>query len=519
MPEIAQQLVESEKSARLTENSIWTDPIREPIVEFSTSQNRTGYFWQLLKVGIPLALSDAIAVTTAMSVAFLITITLGKQINHFPLFLMGTVAAFSLYYWSTGLYPGVGLHPARELKQLFRGTLSATISLSLGLLLLSDVRSPYLWMVLIGFPVILVLLPPTRSITKAWMRRCGIGIQFFFMGKRSDVKRVFEDMSRFGWTTLIPIGRFSIDPETQEFNEGKLLQNSALDLKFERQVVDLGTPDELLAAAVEKSVYWLFVVDDSGDSLRPNFHSAHFHHFPEIVMIHPPKTYAGAGSSVLCCGLASGVRVEESLQLCWPRIQKRILDIIVAGGGLLVLAPILLLIAVLIRLSGPGPIFYGSTRIGVGGKRFRAWKYRSMVQNADVILKEYLEKHPDLKSEWDRESKLKNDPRITLIGRIIRKTSLDEIPQLWNVIVGEMSLVGPRPILPHEQTMFEGALDDYLRVRPGITGLWQVSGRNKTEYVERLTYTSFYVRHWSPWLDIYILMRTIRTVLLCEGAY
>jgi Undecaprenyl-phosphate galactose phosphotransferase WbaP len=196
-----------------------------------------------------------------------------------------------------------------------------------------------------------------------------------------------------------------------------------------------------------------------------------------------------------------------------------LIDIVVSASVLGLLAPVLLLIAGIIKFSDPGPVLFSHQRIGRGGKSFRAWKFRSMVTHADDILEHYLQVHPELLEEWNRDHKLKDDPRITSIGRLLRKTSMDELPQLWNVLVGEMSLVGPRPIVDAEVDKYGETFREYLRVTPGITGLWQISGRNNTTYAERLAYDEFYVRHWSPWLDIYILLRTIKTVFLCEGAY
>lgn len=142
-----------------------------------------------------------------------------------------------------------------------------------------------------------------------------------------------------------------------------------------------------------------------------------------------------------------------------------------------------------------------------------------MFQNADQVLSVHLESNPALREEWLRDHKLKNDPRVTLVGRFLRKTSLDELPQLWNVLRGEMSLVGPRPIVSAEVAKYGEYFDDYQAVRPGITGLWQVSGRNNTTYEERVKYDEYYVRNWSIWLDLYILCKTVKTVLLGEGAY
>jgi Undecaprenyl-phosphate galactose phosphotransferase WbaP len=172
-----------------------------------------------------------------------------------------------------------------------------------------------------------------------------------------------------------------------------------------------------------------------------------------------------------------------------------------------------------IRLSSRGPVFYGQTRIGRNNSTFTAWKFRSMFANADEVLLSQLEKNPKLRSEWERDHKLKNDPRITPVGRLLRKTSLDELPQLWNVFRGDMSLVGPRPIVAAEIARYSDVFEAYKSVRPGITGMWQVSGRNNTTYLERIRFDEYYVRNWSVWLDLYILVRTFKTVLFGEGAY
>src|SRR5262249_13099512 len=186
--------------------------------------------------------------------------------------------------------------------------------------------------------------------------------------------------------------------------------------------------------------------------------------------------------------------------------------------GLLAL-PLFLVICALIRLSGPGPIFYGQRRIGRGHRTFTAWKFRSMMIHADKVLADYLARNPEAAEEWERGHKLRNDPRVTRIGRFLRRTSLDELPQLWNILCGEMSLVGPRPIVEGEIEKYGEVFELYTQVRPGVTGLWQVSGRNNTTYQERIEFDEYYVKNWSVWLDVYILGCTVKAVLLSEGAY
>jgi Undecaprenyl-phosphate galactose phosphotransferase WbaP len=192
--------------------------------------------------------------------------------------------------------------------------------------------------------------------------------------------------------------------------------------------------------------------------------------------------------------------------------------VLVIIGGILCL-PLIATIVLLIKLTSPGPATYAQKRIGKGGRPFWAWKFRTMVVNADELLQQYLDRDPELRAEWERDHKLKNDPRVTAVGYWLRKTSLDELPQLWNVLRGEMSLVGPRPIVAAEIPKYGDWMELYEQATPGITGLWQISGRNNTTYDMRIALDSRYVLNWSPWLDLYILARTIKVVLRREGAY
>lgn len=204
------------------------------------------------------------------------------------------------------------------------------------------------------------------------------------------------------------------------------------------------------------------------------------------------------------------------------RTLKRAMDISASALALLLLSPILIGVAVCLKLEGQGgTIFYGGERIGRGGQKFRCWKFRSMEPNSDHLLHALLESDPQAKADWELYRKLKqDDPRITTkTAKIIRKTSIDELPQIWNVLIGDMSLVGPRPILQDEVEMYGDAIEDYLKVRPGITGLWQVSGRNDTTFQRRVYWDSWYVRNWSLWGDIVILIKTFGVVFGRKGAF
>lgn len=199
---------------------------------------------------------------------------------------------------------------------------------------------------------------------------------------------------------------------------------------------------------------------------------------------------------------------------------KTVFDLTLTALGTIAISPLLAYIAYRIKKEDPGPIFFAHTRIGKDGKPFPCYKFRSMVVNSQEMLKKHLEENPAAREEWEKEYKLKNDPRITPIGQVLRKTSLDELPQIFNVLRGEMSLVGPRPVVQEELDKYYGtATKEYCSVKPGITGLWQVSGRSDIDYPERVAMDVEYVRTRNLWKDIVILYKTFDAVLNKKGAY
>ena len=214
-----------------------------------------------------------------------------------------------------------------------------------------------------------------------------------------------------------------------------------------------------------------------------------------------------------------GFVTSHKLKMSWNLGFKRFMDLlIVIFGGLLIL-PILLFITLLVKISSPGPVLYGHKRLGMNGKHFKVYKFRTMVIDADQRLDKLLESDPKIKKEWEENHKLQNDPRITRIGKILRRTSIDEFPQLINILKGEMSLVGPRPVVDEEVERYGEDYERIFSVKPGLTGLWQVSGRSNTNYNERVAYDTYYLQSWSPWLDLWVLFKTFGAVVKGRGAY
>ena len=213
-----------------------------------------------------------------------------------------------------------------------------------------------------------------------------------------------------------------------------------------------------------------------------------------------------------------GVEMVNQRRIGVLRHEKWLLDKALAILAFVLLSPFFVLVPVLIKLTSRGPVFYRQQRLGKRGRPIRVWKFRSMYADADERLKAILASDPARRAEWEANFKLSDDPRVTPLGRFLRKTSIDEFPQLFNVFAGDMALVGPRPIVEKEVAYYGAAYDIFSSVRPGITGLWQASGRSDTDYARRVALDVQYVLNWSPWMDIWILFRTVGAVLFMRGA-
>jgi undecaprenyl-phosphate galactose phosphotransferase len=214
------------------------------------------------------------------------------------------------------------------------------------------------------------------------------------------------------------------------------------------------------------------------------------------------------------------LKVKNNLALLRNRLFKQTIDILVGIMICFLLLPIMAVIALLIKLESKGKVFYTAQRLGKDNKEFLCYKFCTMYENNAAILAEYLKNNPEAEEEWHEYAKLRGyDPRVTSVGKWLRKFSLDELPQIFNVIKGEMSLVGPRPYLPAETEKMDFYQKTILIVKPGMTGLWQVSGRNEVNFEGRLKMDCWYIRNWSLWLDIIILFKTVKVVLTGKGSY
>ena len=417
-----------------------------------------------------------------------------------PVSLMPLVVA----YWPGSLYPGVGLHPVVELRQAVKVNTVAFLAVALAS---PFVRSSFAAgaFLVSGWLCSLVLVPFGRVLSrKLCARRPWWGYPALIISSGTAAEKVVAGLLRSPKSGLRPVAVVDVtSPETAPL-DGVL----ALDAGSVRPV--------LRDHAIRFGVVSLPDLSRSDVTEVLEYYSARI---PHLLLVSNLGELPSLWNSALSCGGVNGVELRNGLMLAVPRLVKRTIDVLVASLALLVLLPLLAALALLVKCTSSGSAFFSHTRIGLEGKLFRAWKFRTMYRDGDRILKEHFAKNPADQAEWEREQKLRIDPRVTPVGRVLRRLSLDELPQLWNVLKGEMSLVGPRPIVGAEVGRYGKVFPLYTGVKPGITGLWQVSGRNDTTYPQRVALDRYYVRNWSPWLDVYILAKTVAVVLKRQGAY
>lgn len=225
------------------------------------------------------------------------------------------------------------------------------------------------------------------------------------------------------------------------------------------------------------------------------------------------------GAHAVAIGRIGGLEMINQTRMKGIRWEKGVLDRFAAIVVFLLSLPLMVIVGVLVKITSRGPVFYKARRLGKKGREIEVYKFRSMYADAERRLAKILKSNPELKAEFEERFKLKHDPRITPFGRFLRMSSLDELPQLLNVLKGEMSLVGPRPIVESEIKYYGRDYDTFSSVKPGVTGLWQCSGRSNTSYEERVAYDIYYILNWSPWMDLWILVRTFFGVITFKGAY
>ncbi|MBN2500210.1 MAG: undecaprenyl-phosphate galactose phosphotransferase WbaP [Anaerolineales bacterium] len=453
--------------------------------------------------------SDFTAIVLAGFFAIAIRLLFGDPF-YFELFAQVIPIALIciVVYALQKLYPGSGYGPVEELRLL--SVLTSVVILSMAAVTFwarnaeaySRLTFAITWVLSLGF------VPLGRALTRMLMeKKDAWGIPAIVVGfdeQGSWIVDLLSQNPKFGWKPVAVIG----DAQNGSNCADCIPYFSWKELDASHQLPVFPGVDTAIVIMSE-------VPDEILNGIVENPKTGYEH----LILIPNPQQIVSLGVTTCDLGGMLGLNVRRNLLNRGDQLIKRLVDLALTISGVLVISPLLLFIATLIKLESRGKVFFGHERLGRDGDKFTAWKFRTMVADADAALEHYLAKNPELRAEWEENRKLKNDPRITRIGKFLRKTSLDELPQIWNVLKGEMSLVGPRPIVEEEVPYYGSRFKLLTFVPPGITGLWQVSGRTDTSYDTRVRLDEYYVRNWSIWLDVSILMRTIWVVFRGEGAY
>lgn len=414
---------------------------------------------------------------------------------------------FSVFV-AMGLYPGIGVNPVSEFRRIVVGTATSYLLIIAATFFAKESTSYSRVIFLFAPPLSIILLLISRAAVRHWCStKAWWGIPTVILGADNigqAVLRILHNQPHLGFRPIALLDQYLRQVDLP----GEITRNIL--------VGDLSLAP--VFAHIHQSCYAIVTIPGLSDRHLTELTSEYVGGFSYVLSITDLFGFSSVWVSAKDLGIL-GLEVSQILVHRLPRLLKRVVDVVLGGLGGLLLLPLLALIYLAIRLTSSGPVLYGQRRIGLQRGAFTAWKFRTMVANADAVLEFHLESDAELRAQWKRDHKLKNDPRVTRIGRLLRKTSLDELPQIWNVLRGDMSLVGPRPIVKAEIEKYGRRFDLYCRVRPGITGMWQISGRNDTTYEERTQFDEYYVRNWSVWLDLYILVKTIKTVCFMEGAY
>ncbi len=475
--------------------------------------------FQRLETPTPvLLLADLAAVAAASCLALFARELTGGYVD-WPQYaaLSPRLAIFPLLYAAGGLYPGTFLRRYEELKKLSMATSAGFMVMALTFFLTKEGQSFSRVALVMAWAAALFLVPLTRSLLRA---RCAAKQQWVsqlaVFGRGSSLTALLAALQKNARSGMAPVALVlppgastpdqSLLPEPIEIIRAAPLQEDTR---------------KTLRALTKRhpNIHALLVLSGYSQREQEEWLNVTEQCFSRILLI--PDALPGERSWDMAAYIGSvpGLMLRQNLLDKRRLRMKRVLDITLTICGCTVLLPLLLLLALLVRLDSRGPALFSHERIGRNGKRFMAYKFRTMAVNAAELLEKHLAANPELRREWEETQKLKDDPRITRMGHFLRKSSLDELPQLLNVLKGEMSLVGPRPIVENEIAKYGEAYELYTQVRPGITGLWQISGRSDTTYAERIHFDRYYISNWSVWLDIHIIFRTIPEVLGGKGAY
>lgn len=453
-------------------------------------------------------LSDCVTIMLCIGAGFFVVNAIDFSYINFKSFVnyWTYLPIFFLVYHIFKLYPGILLVPSEQLRSFFLANAFMFGGIALSIIVETDKREFISIAFLIAFFFSTFSLPLSRTIARRYVysRFKWWGIPAVVFGKTSDAKNVLDDLLDNPSLGYIPVAIIDEKESTAKEYRGIPILKSLEDSKR------LNTELHIRMAIIIHS-------DSIGEESKHLLLTT-LSNFRYNIIIPKLNLINTISLSIKDINGTLGFATTHNLTKWYNIAVKKLLDLSILFFAGLILLPFICIVAVLVKLSSPGPVFYGHERIGRAGKKIRVWKFRSMEINAEEKLEKVLAENPEYQKEWNESFKLTNDPRVTPIGRFLRKSSLDELPQLFNVLMGDMSFIGPRPVTDDEILKYGENFTYIFSVKPGLSGMWQVSGRSDTDYAERVAFDSYYIQNWSIWLDIWLIFKTIGVVLTGKGA-
>lgn len=464
--------------------------------------------------GLALFFVDALVLFLCIGLGFFIVNLITPNTINFKSFINYTIyiPLILLFFGCIGLYPGIMNSPTEEVRKFFFSSLFSFISiiftiivseeneLRLADLLIKDSkRLPLAIAFIIAIPLSTIALPAFREAAKHYFGRFrwwGVPAVLFTTGNS---------------------GIFIIDKLLKNkylgYHPSVIIDSSAKEASEYKGIPVFPPDSDIINTLKNHNIKQALICDYHGD--MSNVMAS----FRYTITVSKNQNFFTATQQLKDIAGIIGFASIHNLTFKGNLIIKRLIDIIAILICLPILLPVFLILSFLVKITSRGPVFYAHKRVGKNGKVIKCWKFRSMCINSQEILEKILATDPVRRAEWEKDRKFQDDPRVTKFGKFLRRTSLDELPQLFNILAGDMSLVGPRPVTEPELVKYGKYKDYVLSVVPGLTGMWQVSGRSDTGYEERISFDTYYIQNWSIFLDIWILIKTVWVVINGKGAY
>lgn len=466
---------------------------------YSHNFRRTSSFWS----GMLLMLVDAITLLLCIGIGFFIVNFINHRFINFRSFVEYYIyIPFILaVFFAADLYPGIMTSPAEDVKRLCICTFFGFCGIAMSIFV-EDAEDK------VAIAIALIIAVPFATL--------------LLPGMRDVARRFFGQFKFWGLPAVIYCSENSGDEVIERFLNNRYLGyspaviiNDSVNEKEDFDGIPVFKPsNELLLAIKSHNIKVAIIAGYKGDTneIMKNYrYTVIVSDTQNMLMSGTPHLKDIAG----IVGFSSTHNLTKNNQL----VAKRLLDLAIIFFTFPLVLPLSLIVALLVKITSPGSVLYGHKRIGQNHKEIKCWKFRSMYQDADAQLERVLRENPKMREQWEKDRKIENDPRVTPFGKFIRKTSLDELPQLINIFLGQMSFVGPRPVMEDELVRYGKNVDYILSVTPGLSGMWQTSGRSDTAYEDRVTLDTYYIQNWSIWLDLWILIKTVWVVLGGKGAY